>query len=399
MHTFLGGKPMAIHIHCPSCKSSFGLEAKECSKCGKAFGRDKKYRVTVSVKGKRVTRVVDNLTLAREAEAAIKGDMLRDKLDFNQKAKQVPTLGQVWKRYLPWAEENKKTWINDQRYYVKHLEPRFANKRLDAISPLDVERMKKELKEGINKRGKPYAPATIKHQIVILRRLYNLARKWGMYDGKSPIESVDMPKIDNHQTEYLTGDQLAALWKTLEAWSCRESAAIVRFALLTGIRRGELFKLTWDDIDFERSLLTLRNPKGGKTTSLSVSEQALEVLKCKERTSPFIFPGKDGKQRTDFKGPWLRIRKAAGLPEIFRFHGLRHHFASALVSSGVDLYVVQQLLTHKDSKTTQRYAHLAPGALREAAQKSGELLTSKSPEEKLELGPGKGTSCDSKKNT
>jgi integrase len=373
---------MAIHIHCPSCKSSFGLDVRVCTKCGKVFGRDKKYRVSVSVKGQRVTRVVENLTLAREAEAAMKGDILRNQLDINQKAKQVPTLGQVWKRYLPWAEENKKTWINDQRYYAKHLEPRFANKHLDAISPLDVERMKKELKEGTNKRGKSYAPATIKHQIVILRRLYNLARKWGMYDGKSPIESVDMPKIDNQQTEYLTGDQLALLWKALETWPCRESAAIVKFALLTGIRRGELFKLTWDDIDFERSLITLRDPKGGKTTSLSISEQALQVLKDKDSSSTYIFPGKGGKQRTDFKGPWLRIRKAAALPENFRFHGLRHHFASAIVSSGVDLYVVQHLLTHKDSKTTQRYAHLAPGALREAAQKSGELLTPKATDKK-----------------
>ncbi|MBW1953762.1 MAG: tyrosine-type recombinase/integrase, partial [Deltaproteobacteria bacterium] len=63
--------------------------------------------------------------------------------------------------------------------------------------------------------------------------------------------------------------------------------------------------------------------------------------------------------------------------ENFRFHGLRHHFASVLVSNGVDLTVVQGLLTHKDARTTQRYAHLAPGALKEAAARSGELLTTK----------------------
>ncbi|MBW1953774.1 MAG: tyrosine-type recombinase/integrase, partial [Deltaproteobacteria bacterium] len=63
--------------------------------------------------------------------------------------------------------------------------------------------------------------------------------------------------------------------------------------------------------------------------------------------------------------------------ENFRFHGLRHHFASVLVSNGVDLTVVQGLLTHKDARTTQRYAHLAPGALKEAAIRSGELLTTK----------------------
>ena len=76
----------------PSAKSSYGLDAKSCSKCGATFGRDKKYRVCVSVKGKRVTRVVDNLTIARETEAAIKGDLVRGEYEINRKEKKVPTL-------------------------------------------------------------------------------------------------------------------------------------------------------------------------------------------------------------------------------------------------------------------------------------------------------------------
>ena len=174
------------------------------------------------------------------------------------------------------------------------------------------------------------------------------------------------------------------------------SAAFVKFTLLTGMRRGELFKLTWDDVDFERGMVRLREPKGGKTQTIPVSPLALDVLRGLEVTSSYVFPGKKGDQRTDFKGPWKRIREAAGLPEDFRFHGLRHHFASTLVSNGVDLCIVQALLTYKDSRTTQRYAHLAPGALREAALKSGELLTPKSFEEKMvelgqEIGTGKNT--------
>jgi site-specific recombinase XerD len=99
-------------------------------------------------------------------------------------------------------------------------------------------------------------------------------------------------------------------------------------------------------------------------------------------TSPYVFPSKDGKQRTNFNGPWQRICRAAELSD-FRLHGLRHHFASTLVSAGYDLLVVQKLLTHKDVKTTQRYAHLAPGALREAAIKSGELLKPKPQKENV----------------
>lgn len=377
MHTGIkGGDIMAIQIFCTKCKSTYKLDAKSCSKCGATFGRDKKYRVCVSVKGKRVTRVVDNLTIARETEAAIKGDMVRGEFEIMQDRK-APTLGEVWAKYLPWAMEHKKSWKSDLWYYRMHLEPRFGKKSLDAISPIDIERMKTELRKGVNKRGKPFAAATIKHQLVIIRRLYNLARKWGLYEGKNPIESVSMPKLDNQQTEFLTDEELTRLLDTLETWPFKDTVAFIKLALFTGLRRGELFKLQWDDVDLERGMLTLRDPKSGKTENIPVSMKALEVLKSLEVTSPFVFPGKDGKQRVEFNGPWQRIRKAAGLPEGFRFHGLRHHFASTLVSNGVDLLVVARLLTHKDSKTTQRYAHLAPGAIRDAALKSGDLLTPK----------------------
>jgi len=198
---------MAIHIYCAGCYTSNGLNAKSCSNCGVTFGRDKKYRICVSVKGQRVTRVVDNLTIARETEAAIKGDLVRGEFDILHE-KKVPTLGEVWAKYLPWAKEHKKSWLNDLRYYRLHLEPRFAKKPLDAISPIDIERMKTELKRGVNRRGKPFAAATIKHQLVIIRRLYNLARKWNLYDGKNPVESVAMPRLDNQKTEFLNDEEL-----------------------------------------------------------------------------------------------------------------------------------------------------------------------------------------------
>jgi integrase len=366
---------MAIQIYCPTCRASYKLDTKECPKCKSPFGRTKKFRVCVNFKKNRVTRFFDNLTLAREAETAIKADILRGDLDINQKPKQAPTLAEVWAKYLPWAKGEKKTWITDEFNYKKHLEPRFGKKRLDTISPIDIERMKAEMNKATNQSGNPYSKATIKHQLVLLKRLFTLAHRWGVYAGENPMDRVEVPKLDNGRTEFMQDDEVSRLLETLETWQCKTSAAFVKFSMFTGMRRGELFTLIWDDIDFERGMVTLREPKGGKTQTIPVSPMALEVLKELAVTSPFVFPGKDGQQRTDFKGPWLRIRKAAGLPVDFRFHGLRHHFASTLVSNGCDLLVVQQLLSHKDSRTTQRYAHLAPGALKEAALKSGELLS------------------------
>ena len=286
-------------------------------------------------------------------------------------------MAEVWEKYLPWAKEHKGTWRDDEYHYGKHLKPRFASKAMENITPFDIEKMKTELKKGLNAHGKPYAAATIKHQIVLLRRLFNVARKWGMYEGGNPVERVQMPKIDNQKTEFLTEDELGRLMETLDTWPVKETVAFVKFAMLTGLRRGELFKVTWDDVDFERGMVTLRTPKGGKTMALPLCSQAIDVLRSIDVTASFVFPGENGKQRTDFKGPWQRIRKAAGLPDNFRFHGLRHHFASTLVSSGVDLGIVRELLTHKHVGTTERYAHFRPDAVRDAARKAGELLTPK----------------------
>jgi integrase len=207
--------------------------------------------------------------------------------------------------------------------------------------------------------------------------LFNLAVKWNLYQGKNPVNAVEMPHVDNQITEFLTDEELSRLLEVLDNWPFDDSAAFVKFAILSGFRRSELFKLQWEHVDFDRALVTLPDPKGKKTVTIPVSQEALDVLNGLNRTSRFVFPGKHGEQRTDFKGPWKRIRKAAELPEGFRFHGLRHNFASQLISSGVDLAVVGKLLSHKQAQTTMRYAHLGPDVVQAAAAGSGKLFEPK----------------------
>lgn len=365
---------MAIYLFCPGCKSTSPIKSKKCSKCGETFPREgRKYRVSVMVNGQRKTQTADNLTLARDAESLLRGDLVRG-IDTRQK---TVTLEQVWTKYIKWAQEGgKKSWIDDLRYYNLHIKPRFGSRPLDKITPFDLEKMKIEMGKSLNRRGVPFAPATIKHQLVLVRRLFNVARQWGMWTGENPISKVRLPKLDNMKTEFMSDEELTRFLKVLDEWPCFESAQFVRFALYTGFRRGELFRLKWSDIDFQRGYATLRTPKGVITKTLPISDAAIDVLRSLEVQGEHVFPGKNG-QRTNFKGPWQRIRKAAGLPSDFRLHGLRHHFASALVSSGVGLEVVGELLTHKDVSTTRRYAHLMPNVVRDAAKRSADIIRPK----------------------
>ncbi len=143
------------------------------------------------------------------------------------------------------------------------------------------------------------------------------------------------------------------------------------------MRRGEMFKLLWSDVDFARGFILIRDPKGGKSQSIPLNAAAKHLLETHERTdSKYVFPGVDGGQRVSVQKASRRIRERAGLPKDFRpLHGLRHTYASMLASSGkVDIYTLQKLMTHKTPTMTQRYAHLRDDALQRASALAGEII-------------------------
>lgn len=374
---------MAILVRC-KCKTEAKLGSKFCPGCGEPYPKkDRVYKVVLRAGHRKITKTVHNLELAREIQAKIRVDITREGNDIQRK-KPAPLLSEVWKRYLPWAEANKKSWYQDFCNYEKHLEPAFGRLPLDKISQFDVEKLTFTMRLGTSKLGRPYATATIKQQLILLSHMYTLAGQWGMFDGPNPCKHVKKPRINNQKTEHLADSELRRLLDTLDNWPDRMAASIVRFALYTGLRRGEIFRLTRDDVDMDRQTVRLRDPKGGVDQHLPLSDDAVEILESvpKKHRTPWIFYGRNGLQRKCIRAAWGDIRRAAGLPQDFRFHGLRHHFASALVSAGVDLYTVQTLLTHKDAKTTQRYAHLSDKTLRNAVNLSEKILN---PEKKKSL--------------
>jgi integrase len=374
-----GGISMAIVIRCKASKNSYKIQLKECPLCGTSKREHRLYKVMIRQEGKWKTKTVDNLELARSVEKKWNGDIVRGEQVISRK-KAVMSLSDFWtKHYLPWAKENKKSWNADASRYKLHIKEVLGDKPLDRISTFDIERLISGMKKKTSIRGKAFAPATLKEVIALLSLLFSLARKWGKYQGNNPCEFVTKPRVNNQITEYLTNEQHTNLIEVLETYKDRMAACIVKFAMLTGIRRGELLKLQWQDISPEHKTMLLKDPKGKKDQILPISKEAYEVLieTPKDTESEYIFYGKDGKKRTDFKQSWHEIREAAGLPSTFRFHGLRHNYASTLVSSGVDLFTVQQLLTHKSNTMTQRYAHLSPNALKNAADMAGKLLSEK----------------------
>jgi integrase len=296
------------------------------------------------------------------------------------KKKKIVTLRDfIDDRYKTWFVANHK---RGQRN-IDAIESQFANlldKPLGDVNAWAVEKYKaSRLKKGI-------APATVNRDIVRLKALIAKAVEWGTLSAHT-LKAVKRAKGEADMVvRYLSEDEEKALRKALDerekrarvrrlsgnAWRAERGVEtlpvisgysdhlqpMVLVSLNTGLRRGELTSITWADIDLKKKILTVRGgyAKGGKARHVPLNSEAIAVLKAykKQRDEDgAIFPVLDVKRAW---APLLKNAKIAG----FRWHDLRHSFASKLVAAGVDLNTVRELLGHVDLKMTLRYAHLAP---------------------------------------
>ena len=276
------------------------------------------------------------------------------------------TIDRIWEEYKL-QKANLKGLRQDKNRYKLYIETPFSNKEPSDIIQLDVDRLRIKLL-------KTKSPQTVKHILALLRRIVN----FGFSKGICPALSfkIEIPKVDNCKTDDLNPDQLSVLLKAIEKSNHIIAANMMLTALYTGMRRGEMFKLQWEDIDFDRGFIHLRDPKGKVSQKIPLNSAARHVFEGLPKTSIYVFPGRNGEQRTDINKAVNEIKTAAGLPKDFRpLHGLRHVYASMLASSGqVDMYTLQKLMTHKSPQMTQRYAHLRDDALRKASDLAGDII-------------------------
>lgn len=275
------------------------------------------------------------------------------------------TVARLWTAYRDGKTLSKKRAQADKSRFDKYLTKPFGDKEPHEIDALSVARLTKTLKDA------KLAPATVWGVLELLSRVINYGVNHGL--SKPLGFRVEKPRLDNEKTEFMTDDQLRAYLAALDEEPDQDDAAFFRVMLLTGVRRTALLNVRWSDLDLEGGFLTLRGEvaKSGKTKVLPLAPAAVAIFQAITRRGEYVWPGKSGDgPREDFRRMGRRLRDKAGLPRDFRpCHGLRHHFASALASSGqVDLYVLQRLMTHGSTAMTARYGHLTDEALKRAAK-------------------------------
>lgn len=351
---------------------------------------------------------VDGMTAA--AANAIRADRMRGKEPTNTERRAAEreirerwTIDRLWEEWKK-ANADKKSLYRDDVRYKKHLRPIFGSMEAAEVTPLGVDRLrifllkgkvphapgrawnpeaKRRKDESAEKRkagaersakrmeAKPYAVSTVVSIMSLLRRIASFGEKRRMCPGLT--FKVPIPKGAKEKTEGMTQEQIERYIVTCADWPDPQAGAFQLLALYTGLRRGELQKLRWEDVDLDRDFVRLVAPKGSVDLTIPLSAVAVALLRDHphDGDNPFVFAGAKGGPRglRQIAESSRAIRDAAGLPKDFRpCHGLRHTFASHLASSGVvDLYTVQRLLGHKSPLMTQRYAHLKDETLRRAA--------------------------------
>ena len=325
--------------------------------------REGNFWIDVRVKGRRIRRNIGpDRTMA---ELVVK--------DLEVKAAKEEYLGIVEQRkvrftdftlkdYLPWSEANKavSTYAADQRCTSSHLIPIFGKRFMSSITPKDLEDYKTH-------RSRFVKPRTVNRELDLLKSIFSRAVEWGVI-REHPGKGVRKLKFQKQPPNWLTPEQVEQLLAVIDKPHLR---MLVVLGAHTGMRKGEMFRLTWSDVDMKRRELTIREAKNDEFRVVPMNEVVYHCVRQHPRhiKSDLVIcrPDEEGSPYVDLRSPFHAALELAGLSRI-RIHDLRHTFGSNLAAAGESLAVVRDLMGHSDIQTTMIYLHLAPDQKRAAVE-------------------------------
>jgi integrase len=283
--------------------------------------------------------------------------------------------------YLKWAERQRA--YKQKKLVVEQLKERFGPiplRRFDArlLEAFQTERLqagKKKLKSNEIVGNKP---ATINRHLAILKHMFTKAGEWELVEDESVkrVHKVKLLEEINSRLRYLTREECQLLIASCD----KHLKPVVITALNSGMRKGEILTLKWENVDLRHGFILLDRTKNGERREIPINETMKDVLKgiTRRLDVPYVFYDTNtGKPFNNLQRSFNTACKRAKIID-FRFHDLRHCFASHLVMAGIDITTVKELLGHKTLTMTLRYSHLAPSHKVKAVDILDRTLTSTS---------------------
>jgi integrase len=338
------------------------------------FKRGEKWQYDFWIDGKRYRGSLPEARVKAQAERAeVK---IRDSVyegTYGKRIKAPKLRDFVADTFMPWAKLNKRTWVHDE-FRSRPLIQAMGNKALDEISPILIEKYKRDRRATKTVRGTLRASSTVNRELELLSKTFSLAIDLGLAIH-NPCRKVKRFREDNERNRYLSDEEESRLMAVLNG--PREALRpLVVLAIHSGMRRGELLSLRWANVDFERGLIHVMNShrektKTGHSRSIPMNEIArkeLQALHAESGDTEYVFVNRTTKKpRTELKRGFRTACREAKL-EDFHFHDLRHTAATRLGDAGVDARRIMAILGHRCIQTSARYTHATDDGLRRAVE-------------------------------
>jgi len=286
--------------------------------------------------------------------------------------KKLPTMGQLVTDYLErHGSRKRESSLNNDLSIINGVIRRHFSleKKVSQITRREIESVHLLLED------KPYFANRF---LALLSRMFTCAINWGW------IKENSVKGIERYQEEkrdrWLNQEETKRLWDVLERYPQNYTAQALKLLILTGARKSEVLKATWDQFNLKEGIWVKPShlTKQKKTEYVPLSKPALQLLQELQKRhldqETYVFPGKiKGQPLQEIKRFWASALKEAKLENV-RIHDLRHTYASNLVSQGLSLSIVGRLLGHTQASTTQRYAHLSQESLKKATELFGQTV-------------------------
>ncbi len=301
---------------------------------------------------------------AQQAESHFRSEVFEGR--FGNLKPHAPTFKEfVETVYLPYARANKRSHARDAAY-CRQFADAFGERRLHEITPLDIERYKQQLIKTPIKDERIRKASTVNMHLCMIGRVLGYAVEAGVLIS-NPVRKVRKLRAPQHRTRYMTDDEETQLFAALSHPLRSHVLPLVRLALLTGMRRGELLRMRWDThVNFERGEVYATNTKTGRDRDIPMSDQCRRLL-IEMRAAAigdflFMHNGKPlGKPSKAFKAACAE----AGITNLC-FHDLRHTFATRLGDAGASMADIAALLGHSQISMSARYTHATEQGKRRA---------------------------------
>lgn len=310
--------------------------------------KGKQIRKSAGTENKKLAQRIYHSELGKIAEGRWFERLLGEEMTFRE------MMDKYKAEYLPLKSHPKK-----YESIIENLLSFFGDFYITEITPSLVKKYKI--------RGEEKKIAT-NRELSVLRAAFNIAIKEWEWVKDNPVNKIRLWKESPGRVRYLSDEEFDKLLN-----ECLDYLKlIVIVARHTGLRKENILSLTWSQVDLFRRLITIEHTKNNERLSVPLNETLMSLFKQLSKVrhikSPHVFSKPDGSRCRFIHNEFRKAVKKADLTD-FRFHDLRHCFASALVQKGVDLYQVQRLLGHKSNAMSQRYSHLFPEHLRGAVSK------------------------------